>query len=254
MQTLFDPVIADITSLLSEQVEEAKAKKNATIDRVILVGGFAESPYLYNALEEWCWQNGDIVLIRPANPQAAVVRGAALRGLEGLAPRIKHARRHYGTCTAEPFRNHIDPEDRSFISEMNNRNYCSGRMQWLVSKASNGLRVQGAFRTISRTREYFPGREQIYEDKLYSCSLMEAPEYDNHTRIEIVGVIKTRLPANFDFGARLYSEFNSRLGRHVPQFSYQTQVVFGSKGSNLTFKTIVNDIVVSTAEIVFDQS
>jgi len=32
MQTLFDPVIADITCLLSEQVEEAKARKNATID------------------------------------------------------------------------------------------------------------------------------------------------------------------------------------------------------------------------------
>jgi hypothetical protein len=32
MQTLFDPVVADITSLLGEQVEEAKAKKNATID------------------------------------------------------------------------------------------------------------------------------------------------------------------------------------------------------------------------------
>lgn len=35
MQTLFDPVIADITSLLSEQIEEAKAKKNATIDVMI---------------------------------------------------------------------------------------------------------------------------------------------------------------------------------------------------------------------------
>lgn len=32
MQALFDPVIADITSLLNEQVQEAKAKKNATID------------------------------------------------------------------------------------------------------------------------------------------------------------------------------------------------------------------------------
>jgi hypothetical protein len=32
MQTLFDPVISDITGLLSEQVEEAKMKKNVTID------------------------------------------------------------------------------------------------------------------------------------------------------------------------------------------------------------------------------
>lgn len=36
--------------------------------RIILVGGFAESPYLNNALEEWCWQNGDITLICPEYP------------------------------------------------------------------------------------------------------------------------------------------------------------------------------------------
>lgn len=70
----------------------------------------------------------------------------------------------------------------------------------------------------------------------------------------MVGVIKTRLPADFDFGAGIYSSFNSRLGKHVHQFSYQTQVVFGSKGSNLTFKTVVNGTVISTADIVFDQS
>jgi hypothetical protein len=92
MQALFDPVISEITSLVSQQVKEAKAKKNANIDvlsnpliskfifreimliscfhqRIILVGGFAESPYLNNALEDWCWKNGDITLICPEYPQ-----------------------------------------------------------------------------------------------------------------------------------------------------------------------------------------
>ena len=32
MQTIFDPVISEITSLVGQQVNEAKAKKNATID------------------------------------------------------------------------------------------------------------------------------------------------------------------------------------------------------------------------------
>jgi hypothetical protein len=32
MQALFDPVVSDITSLLSEQVDEAKTKKKVTID------------------------------------------------------------------------------------------------------------------------------------------------------------------------------------------------------------------------------
>jgi hypothetical protein len=72
--------------------------------------------------------------------QAAVVRGAALRGLEGLAPRIKHARRHYGMIVLLPFRENVDPEDRSFVWDLDNLKYCTGRMKWLISKASNAPR------------------------------------------------------------------------------------------------------------------
>lgn len=252
MQSLFDPVIADITSLLSEQVEEAKKQKNATIDRIILVGGFAESPYLYTALEEWCAQNGDIVLIRPANPQAAVVRGAALRGLEGLAPRIKHARRYYGMTALCLFRENIDPEDRSYLWPIDNIKYCSGRMKWLISKGEEI--VQGTFRSSSFSRKYIPGQENIFEDELYSCSLVDAPDYVDDSRVEKVGVIKTRFPADFDFGSGTKSKLDPVSGKTTHQFLFETQVIFGNKGSNLTFKTLVNGKVVSTADIVFDQS
>jgi len=66
--------------------------------------------------------------------QSAVLRGAALRGLEGLAPRIKHARRHYGVSGGSHFRENIDPEYRSYIEPMFNQKYCTGRMKWLISK------------------------------------------------------------------------------------------------------------------------
>jgi hypothetical protein len=74
------------------------------------------------------------------------------------------------------------------------------------------------------------------------------------TGVEMVGVIKTRFPADFDLGTGIKSKFNSESGRQVREFSYQTQIVFGSKGSNLTFKTVVNGMVISSADIVFDQS
>lgn len=67
-------------------------------------------------------------------------------------------------------------------------------------------------------------------------------------------MIKTRFPANFDFGAAIISKVNPISGEQVQRFSFETQVVFGSKGNNLTFKTVVNGNVVSTADIVFDQS
>jgi hypothetical protein len=71
--------------------------------------------------------------------------------------------------------------------------------------------------------------------------------------VERVGVIKSRFPADFDYGAGTKTKFNSRLDRLVHEFSYEIQVVFGSKGSNLTFNNIVAGRVVSTADIEFDQ-
>jgi hypothetical protein len=69
--------------------------------------------------------------------QSAVVRGAALRGLEGIAPRAKRARRHYGFRCGMLFREGIDPEDRAYIRDFDDLKCCGGRVEWLVAKASN---------------------------------------------------------------------------------------------------------------------
>jgi tRNA A37 threonylcarbamoyltransferase TsaD len=87
IQGLFDPVVREISNLVRQQVKEVRSKTDATIDvifpfidshndqvltftiqRIILVGGFAESPYLYKAIAEWCKINGNIKLMRPEYP------------------------------------------------------------------------------------------------------------------------------------------------------------------------------------------
>jgi hypothetical protein len=70
------------------------------------------------------------------------VQGAALRGLEGISPRVKHARRHYGFAISNDFREGIDPEDDAFFSQFDeNRKLCSNRIWWLISKVC--LVIQG---------------------------------------------------------------------------------------------------------------
>lgn len=66
--------------------------------------------------------------------QSAVVRGAAIRGLEGIAPRMKQSRRHYGVGLNMPFREGKDPEEKSFLNDFNDRKYCCHRVRWLISK------------------------------------------------------------------------------------------------------------------------
>jgi len=63
-----------------------------------------------------------------------VVRGAALRGLEGIAPRMKQSRRHYGFSWSLPFRDGIDDEHNAFIDEFTNKKLCRGRMEWVIAK------------------------------------------------------------------------------------------------------------------------
>jgi hypothetical protein len=65
------------------------------------------------------------------------VRGAALRGLEGIAPRMKQARKHYGFALGMSFREGKDPEEKAYISEFDNQKYCEERMKWVISKVRN---------------------------------------------------------------------------------------------------------------------
>lgn len=69
--------------------------------------------------------------------QSVIVRGAALRGLEGLAPRMKHARKHYGIALGFPFREGIDPKEYAYPDSLDNEKRCRNRMEWLISKASH---------------------------------------------------------------------------------------------------------------------
>jgi hypothetical protein len=79
-------------------------------------------------------ETGEYITKLTCKSQAAIVQGAALRGLEGIAPRVKYARRHYGYALSVAFREGVDPKERSYEDNFNEKKYCTGRMEWLISK------------------------------------------------------------------------------------------------------------------------
>ncbi|KAL2164318.1 hypothetical protein VTH06DRAFT_3534 [Thermothelomyces fergusii] len=85
MERVFDPVVDDVLRLLNQQVERVSYTRGKRINVVVLVGGFGNSDYLKHKLDSWCAGKG-IKCIRPNFCQAAIVRGAAIRGLEGVMP------------------------------------------------------------------------------------------------------------------------------------------------------------------------
>ncbi|KAE9364639.1 Hsp70 family protein-like protein [Stipitochalara longipes BDJ] len=234
---LFDPVIKDITNLVEHQLQDVKKNKGDRIDRIILVGGFGSSPYLFNVLEEWCEQKGGITLMKPEHPESAIVRGAAIRGLEGIAPRMKRARRHYGFALSLDFREGIDPDATAYFDDFDGEKIFSD-----------------TFRTQDVEMAFTPGQPVISTMKLYSCGLNDPPEYHTNPRVDEVGCIEAYFDRDFDFGPNIRSTWSVKLGRMVYKFPHQVQVRFGDKGENLQFRILVQGRVISEAVIKFGQS
>lgn len=94
---IFDPVINDVVSLVQKQIKATKTEVKA----ILLVGGFAESPYLTSAIRAAV--GSKVEVMKPPNGWTAVVRGALIKGLSevlsGLASikvESRVARKHYG--------------------------------------------------------------------------------------------------------------------------------------------------------------
>jgi hypothetical protein len=131
-----------VIRLVSEQVKAARKESNKidvrrhwhaggranTLQRIILVGGSGDSPYLNKRLKAWCQENGEIMLVCPNYCHAAIGRGAALCGLTGIASSSRQCRRHYGLSYARPFQEGIDNEVDAFFDDWDGSKMCSGIM------------------------------------------------------------------------------------------------------------------------------
>jgi hypothetical protein len=151
LRGLFEPVTEQILKLVESQARQAK-QQGHPLNRIILVGGFGDSPFLNKILKSWCVER-DIKLMCPEHCQATIARGAALRGLEGR-PGSNKCRRNYGVGESRPFREGIDNEDYAWVSEFSNLKLCSGNMHWLLRKvrSSNSIHTDDHANTVFRTK------------------------------------------------------------------------------------------------------
>ncbi|KAK5120261.1 hypothetical protein LTR85_006467 [Meristemomyces frigidus] len=247
VEGLFQPVVADIIGLVSDQSLELQKQWRA-LDRVLLVGGFGDSEYLHKKLSEWCEQNGISQAECPENPQAAIVRGAALRGLEGIAPNRRRCRRHYGVKISLPFREGIDPPSKGYTSRWSGRRSCRDRVDWLISKGD--LVDQDTVRKVKICIYCRRDDDRWHKTRLVSSTLEVPPQYADDPRVDSVGTVTT------DFRETNPSDFQSHreglFGKKLWKLDFQLQVGFGSQAGVLDFKTFIKHELSGTASITFD--
>jgi molecular chaperone DnaK (HSP70) len=123
LRTIFEPVIASITALITTQIKLTAGDVKA----VLLVGGFGQSPYLRRCVHKVV---GDVQVIQPPLGWTAVVRGALIKGLAEASPAasrilIGHriARKAYGCLLKIPFVEGEHDEGRRYSLFMRSENF-----------------------------------------------------------------------------------------------------------------------------------
>ncbi|OJJ58314.1 hypothetical protein ASPSYDRAFT_1179147 [Aspergillus sydowii CBS 593.65] len=238
LQSLFDPVVEKILALVRQQIVDAnKEAGRQAINRIILVGGFGDSEYLRNAFRN-AFATGNITVTVPNNAQAAIVQGAALRGLEGLRADNRMSRRHYGFEISMPFQKGIDIKKWSYVDQYDGKRYAPGYMRWMVAK---GQRIFDGHSHEARVRRaHLEGSPLVFIIPLYSCDIQQAPRRKEH-KGEYAYI-------NVDL-----SNFNHRIrnGKTVYDVQFQIRVIFGAQEGILKFEAHSHGQLIGATSINF---
>ncbi|KAK5062683.1 hypothetical protein LTR84_004756 [Exophiala bonariae] len=152
LKDIFRDSLMGITDIMRGQLRAADDKE-LTVSRVLLIGGFGQSPSLKSHLEkvlykERNYQDLPIQLERPDYVDSAVARGAVLRALRKEDGPIRITRTSYGVLHSEYY-NKSDPKHqglRGTRDPADGQLYIKDTINWLIFKVT-GRRV------ASKTRE-----------------------------------------------------------------------------------------------------
>lgn len=140
MMEIFDTICVKVQALVAKQLT-AIQRKGLEAKRVVLVGGFGESKYLYHFLETANkLSHPNLRVLQATGAILAVCRGATYWGLEqtrsantrSVASRI--SRHSYGIAYCHPFDPDIHDEADKFYNASKGGYYAEGHVNWLLKR------------------------------------------------------------------------------------------------------------------------
>ena len=140
MYEVFKPRIVGVSDLMRSQLNAAKGQR-VNVGTVILIGGFGESPSLYNHLKKVLRRernllNQSIDLVRPRYTESAVARGAVLRALRKEDGPERITRTSYGILRTDRW-NGLDRNHRRFHvwrDPADGEIYIKNAIHWVLDK------------------------------------------------------------------------------------------------------------------------
>ncbi|KAK5175356.1 uncharacterized protein LTR77_000495 [Saxophila tyrrhenica] len=244
---MFQPIIAEVVGLIHGQLEELR-KKGKTVASIVLVGGFGQSKCLHKVLTHHFGKtvatrlpkrvgaslNG-VEILQPSNTWTAVVRGAVLRGLEGVdMVTSRMSRRHYGVAANEKFYPSIHPAHCKEWDEEEAQYKAKDRMSWYIKKGSTCAPDVPLLFPFYRT--FYAGDSKYIIEKLVICDRDDAPagyssQPGSSTRI------LCRMPVNLGtVPAKLWTSGVSKTRRRFKRLDCQIGMQIESGGLRFELK------------------
>lgn len=124
---VFDPVVDQNIALIAHQLGQVPGG----VTSLIVVGGFAPSPYLMDRLKRR-FSSEIPLIISPPNPGSAVCQGAVALALNPATIASRISKKTYGFTSVEPFEIGVDP--REFMEDIDGVLKCKNRFKVYVRK------------------------------------------------------------------------------------------------------------------------
>ncbi|KAJ6191023.1 actin-like ATPase domain-containing protein [Penicillium mononematosum] len=172
VQSLFDGVIRNIIGLINSQMTAADREcGRRVINKLVLVGGLASSPYLQSELH-MCFGVGGRMLymtVSPGEPTMAVAHGSALAAMHEIEVRKVRSPRHYGVgCPGHP----------------------EADIEWVIVKDEPLEQGRIYTRRYPWSHQlYQEGHAQVMTIPLYSCELSSPPPTTRFSGVTLEGFI-----------------------------------------------------------------
>ncbi|XP_024371022.1 uncharacterized protein [Physcomitrium patens] len=141
MQSIFDPVVKENLRLISRQLDQV-----GTVKMLVVVGGFAASPYLMENIKR---KFSGVVphILSPPNPGSAVCQGAVALALNPDTIESRVCKRTYGFSCTYKFERGVDPPE--YMKVVDGVEKCRRRFQIFVRKGDK-VRVDSCISRIQR--------------------------------------------------------------------------------------------------------
>ncbi|KAI7884680.1 hypothetical protein K492DRAFT_221324 [Lichtheimia hyalospora FSU 10163] len=183
-QDIFDPVV-DNLSLIRQQYDQIP---DGRLTYLMLVGGFGSSNYLYQRIQETFTEFDKVV--SPAERAAlAVVRGAALYGLNPQRIQARVSRRTYGINAGLPFDSQLDPP-MTRVVRPDGSVRCTSRFLVFVKKHD----VLPLDHCITEQMYVYYGTVKHTDIMLYATESDAVPRYYDEPGVHHVAAISVPIP------------------------------------------------------------